>query len=66
MFSLAFETRSLPVVLDNNNYYLGISCPSRSFPVHHAPDVGDISEDEGHKERDIEHGAEGELAAATV
>ena len=44
----------------------GITCPSRSFPVHHAPDVCDISEDEGHKERDVEHGAEGELAAATV
>ena len=36
------------------------------FLVHHAPDVGDIAEDERHEEGDKEHGAESELAAAAV
>ena len=66
MFSRAFESilcQWFGVIIITIE---GISCPSRSFPVHHAPDVCDISEDEGHKERDVEHGAEGELAAATV
>ena len=34
--------------------------------VYGAPTVDDVGEDEGHQEGDIEHGAEGELAAAGV
>lgn len=30
------------------------------------PGIDDVGEDEGHEEGDVEHGAEGELAAAGV
>lgn len=36
------------------------------LPVHHSPHIRYVSEDKGYEEGDVEHGAEGELAAAAV
>lgn len=36
------------------------------FSVHHTPHIGYITEHEWYEQRDVEHGAQRELATATV